>query len=838
MSNNVASNISIGISMDTKQLQRETRQMLRILNDAKRDLRNYSGEMALLRKEHEAGSIGVDAFTAAMNRMILRREKNREKIAAEAEAVRLLTGEYRIAEASRRDQSEFADETARLKREAQQAAEAQERLAKAVKDSLQAQRQSAYETSRNAELSVNPSARRQSLLAEVAAMQSAGGLSRRGAQQLLGQDAASYMRQFATERQKVNVALREANSLYRSGVLSADQYALATRRIRQESTLLGRSLTQIKSAAGGVLGPVAVGYAGLSFLKDSIRANAELQATMAELRIYTGSQSGAERLLAEQQALTAGASVNLASVQKASRVLLQYGVNVQEVTGIVRTMTEITGGNSERLEQMALAYAQVQAAGRLMGQENIQLINAGFSPLMEISQRTGKTMARLKKEMEAGAVSSEMVAQAFRDAVAEGGRFNGLLDEIAQTSQGKLTRLVSEIDRLKASVGGLLEPLTNNLADDSANTLGILRQISDAKVTKAATSGLSNQFTSGPALSLFGFTGVYRQWQELERKYLSEPKKLKSQLDQAMRDAVQTDRVAEVFDKLLAKQEEAVISAQYEKDVAERVLAIRQQSVGEERTLVDELIRQQASYEEIIYSVNTTAGAEAERLRELQDQTAEIERQSKQSIDLARESAKAMDDLRQQDKEARSNAANEIEALKSQVQYQEELVVLGEELARIEQLKRDRQFTTKEAEALAAEERRMKLLERQSEMAQQAADIAEANNPNADFVKTMAELEALRASGQLGQADYLLARQRALSQSSQGGPSINAAPVAEKGSQEAYQALTGQTVDKMNTQLRVQEEQKLLQKTANEILTRANGLLEEIAKQKIKKVGP
>ena len=35
----------------------------------------------------------------------------------------------------------------------------------------------------------------------------------------------------------------------------------------------------------------------------------------------------------------------------------------------------------------------------------MQIVNAGFNPLQEISKKTGKSVAELKKEMERGAIS-------------------------------------------------------------------------------------------------------------------------------------------------------------------------------------------------------------------------------------------------------------------------------------------------------------------------------------------------------------------------------------------------------------------------------------------------
>ena len=55
-------------------------------------------------------------------------------------------------------------------------------------------------------------------------------------------------------------------------------------------------------------------------------------------------------------------------------------------------------GNNEKFSSMTLAFAQMSAAGRLMGQDLNQMINAGFNPLQVISEKTGKSIAVLKKE--------------------------------------------------------------------------------------------------------------------------------------------------------------------------------------------------------------------------------------------------------------------------------------------------------------------------------------------------------------------------------------------------------------------------------------------------------
>ena len=80
----------------------------------------------------------------------------------------------------------------------------------------------------------------------------------------------------------------------------------------------------------------------------------------------------------------------------------------------LKQIGDISMGNAERFNSLALAFAQMSATGRLMGQELLQMVNAGFNPLKTMSETTGKSMETLKDEMSKGAISADMVAKALR----------------------------------------------------------------------------------------------------------------------------------------------------------------------------------------------------------------------------------------------------------------------------------------------------------------------------------------------------------------------------------------------------------------------------------------
>jgi tape measure domain-containing protein len=122
----------------------------------------------------------------------------------------------------------------------------------------------------------------------------------------------------------------------------------------------------------------------------------------------------------------------------------------------LKQIGDISMGDEERFKSLTLAFAQMSSTGKLMGQDLLQMINAGFNPLSVIAEKTGKSIGQLKKDMEAGAVSSEMVADAFRMVTAEGGRFYGMTQKQAEGIRG-----------LQAQLEGSLQEAFNNLGKAS-----------------------------------------------------------------------------------------------------------------------------------------------------------------------------------------------------------------------------------------------------------------------------------------------------------------------------------------------------------------------------------
>jgi tape measure domain-containing protein len=270
------------------------------------------------------------------------------------------------------------------------------------------------------------------------------------------------------------------------------------RSIKEMSASLNREL-QFKNAGSGggsILGSViggnliagAISKAGnmaTQLVGDSISMAMEAGKNKASFQVMAGSKAG--NRLYDDLTKYARDSIYGNEVYQNAQTMLGFGINDAKVMPYMKMLGDVAMGDSQKLQSLTLAFSQVQAAGRLQGQDLLQLINAGFNPLGIIAEKTGKSIATLKKEMEKGKISFKMVEDAFKAATAEGGRFHDMTNKIAETPYGKWQALQGQIEGVKTDLGNMLLPYASSLMDTTAdllNWLGIHKTVPETLATE------------------------------------------------------------------------------------------------------------------------------------------------------------------------------------------------------------------------------------------------------------------------------------------------------------------------------------------------------------------
>jgi tape measure domain-containing protein len=165
-----------------------------------------------------------------------------------------------------------------------------------------------------------------------------------------------------------------------------------------------------------------------------LAAQAE-QATIA-FGTMLGSAEAGQKMVKNIRDFAAATPMSTSDLTQAAKTLMQFGVAGDNVLPIMKMLGDVTGGDSQRFSMLSLAFGQMSASGRLMGQDLLQMINAGFNPLQEMAKTTGKSMGQLKADMEAGRITTDMVIKAFQSATSAGGQFDGMMQKQSQSMSG------------------------------------------------------------------------------------------------------------------------------------------------------------------------------------------------------------------------------------------------------------------------------------------------------------------------------------------------------------------------------------------------------------------
>lgn len=177
-----------------------------------------------------------------------------------------------------------------------------------------------------------------------------------------------------------------------------------------------------------------------------------------QFEVLLGSTDKAKKMIADLTDFASRTPLELPGILENTKMLLNFGVEADSVMDIIQMIGDVSGGNAQRMSSLTLAFAQMSSTGRLTGQDLLQMINAGFNPLQAISEKIGKSIGELKKDMEAGAISADMVTEAFRSVTSEGGQFYNMLQKQSTGWNGLKSTFTDTMNEMAMELGDKLLP--------------------------------------------------------------------------------------------------------------------------------------------------------------------------------------------------------------------------------------------------------------------------------------------------------------------------------------------------------------------------------------------
>lgn len=264
------------------------------------------------------------------------------------------------------------------------------------------------------------------------------------------------------------------------------------------NTRLGGLRNALASLPGGTFltNPIVAMTAGIGVVS---KLGMEAGKTATSFNVLTGSAEKGGKLLGELRKYANDTIYDPTGTNEAAQTMLGFGVSLNNVMGDLKMLGDVAMGNKQRMSQLALVYGQVAAAGKLQGQDLLQLINTGYNPLLDISAITGKSVAKLRDDMSKGLITFDMLRQAFQRATGEGGKFYNMTNEIAKTPYGRFQQLLGEFSNKLLQLYQIVEPALI----PSFNVLSSLLSLTDPIIRSvaAATGWIAKNFEwLGPIL--------------------------------------------------------------------------------------------------------------------------------------------------------------------------------------------------------------------------------------------------------------------------------------------------------------------------------------------------
>ena len=207
-----------------------------------------------------------------------------------------------------------------------------------------------------------------------------------------------------------------------------------------------------KKIAGAVAGIFTVQKA-IEFAKAIVQVRGEIESLEISFETLLGSKEKADALFSQIRSFAADTPMELGDLAKGAQTLLSFNIEAEKVMPILKQIGDISMGESQKFNSLVLAFSQMSSTGKLMGQDLLQMINAGFNPLTVIAEKTGKSITQLKDDMSAGAISADMVAEAFASAASAGGQFHGMLEKQSKGINGSISNLKGAIDDMFNDLG-------------------------------------------------------------------------------------------------------------------------------------------------------------------------------------------------------------------------------------------------------------------------------------------------------------------------------------------------------------------------------------------------
>ena len=193
----------------------------------------------------------------------------------------------------------------------------------------------------------------------------------------------------------------------------------------------------------------------------AVKQAANFEKLQTTLNVLTGSAEEGARAFERLVQFSAKTPFQLADLTKVNNTLMGFGLTTDEAFDSLSMLGDVAGIVGGDLQSIAIAFGQAAAEGRVMTRDLRQFINNGVPILQVLSEEMGVAEGAIMDMASEGKITFELLDRAFKNATAEGGKFEGGMETVSGTLNGLFSTLKDNVNIALAELGQAIADTLN-----------------------------------------------------------------------------------------------------------------------------------------------------------------------------------------------------------------------------------------------------------------------------------------------------------------------------------------------------------------------------------------
>lgn len=205
---------------------------------------------------------------------------------------------------------------------------------------------------------------------------------------------------------------------------------------------------------------------GIALLgKTAFDTATQMEDLNVQFKTLLGSQAAGVEMMGKVTKFAAQTPYELPELANATKKLIAYQVENEKIMPTLQRVGDIAAGLKIPINDLADIYGKARTQGTLMSEDINQLTGRGIPIIGEFAKQFGVAEGKIKEMASKGKIKFKDLETAFKSMTDKGGKFHGMMEELAKTTTGKLS---TAMDNLKMTAARAFEgflPFIKNALD-------------------------------------------------------------------------------------------------------------------------------------------------------------------------------------------------------------------------------------------------------------------------------------------------------------------------------------------------------------------------------------